>query len=234
MTVVFVADEGVADSGFNATYQAVSVLDSEFLLIFIFNQCYCWSTYDHSFFSYFLLSSFVLLPVFVPLLPSTLTFLTTSPFFSDLRLLFRNTQHIVKLLSLYLFTLSIFASYNPLLCGFFFISRDMWSQSVCLQYRGVSSAAMVVWWMERLPWRCRWTGLWQLHLSSIQWVPVISDPDQSPTRLESQIKQVSLEEKQTPSENSLQDISQITLCVRNWRSRFSESQILECLNVKQE
>uniref|UniRef100_A0A671TG82 Membrane frizzled-related protein n=1 Tax=Sparus aurata TaxID=8175 RepID=A0A671TG82_SPAAU len=30
MTVVFVADEGVADSGFNATYQAVSVLDSEF------------------------------------------------------------------------------------------------------------------------------------------------------------------------------------------------------------
>lgn len=31
MTVVFVADEGVADSGFNATYQAVSVLDSEFL-----------------------------------------------------------------------------------------------------------------------------------------------------------------------------------------------------------
>ena len=33
MTVVFVADEGVADSGFNATYQAVSVLDSEFLLL---------------------------------------------------------------------------------------------------------------------------------------------------------------------------------------------------------
>lgn len=31
MTVVFVADEGVADSGFNATYQAVSVLDSELL-----------------------------------------------------------------------------------------------------------------------------------------------------------------------------------------------------------
>ncbi|KAM7413559.1 hypothetical protein PAMA_020774 [Pampus argenteus] len=31
MTVVFVADEGVADSGFNATYQAVSLLDSEFL-----------------------------------------------------------------------------------------------------------------------------------------------------------------------------------------------------------
>uniref|UniRef100_A0A3Q1F5D0 Membrane frizzled-related protein n=1 Tax=Acanthochromis polyacanthus TaxID=80966 RepID=A0A3Q1F5D0_9TELE len=30
MTVVFVADEGVADSGFNATYQAVSVLGSEF------------------------------------------------------------------------------------------------------------------------------------------------------------------------------------------------------------
>lgn len=30
MTVVFVADEGVADSGFNATYRAVSVLDSEF------------------------------------------------------------------------------------------------------------------------------------------------------------------------------------------------------------
>uniref|UniRef100_A0A3Q3M554 Membrane frizzled-related protein n=1 Tax=Labrus bergylta TaxID=56723 RepID=A0A3Q3M554_9LABR len=30
MTVLFVADEGVADSGFNATYQAVSVLDSEF------------------------------------------------------------------------------------------------------------------------------------------------------------------------------------------------------------
>uniref|UniRef100_A0A3B4UEC3 Membrane frizzled-related protein n=1 Tax=Seriola dumerili TaxID=41447 RepID=A0A3B4UEC3_SERDU len=29
MTVVFVADEGVADSGFNATYQAVSVLDRE-------------------------------------------------------------------------------------------------------------------------------------------------------------------------------------------------------------
>uniref|UniRef100_A0A3B5AB81 Membrane frizzled-related protein n=1 Tax=Stegastes partitus TaxID=144197 RepID=A0A3B5AB81_9TELE len=33
MTVVFVADEGVADSGFNATYQAVSVLGSEFLLL---------------------------------------------------------------------------------------------------------------------------------------------------------------------------------------------------------
>lgn len=32
MTVVFVADEGVADSGFNATYQAVSLLDSELLL----------------------------------------------------------------------------------------------------------------------------------------------------------------------------------------------------------
>lgn len=32
MTVVFVADEGVADSGFNATYQAVSQLDSELLL----------------------------------------------------------------------------------------------------------------------------------------------------------------------------------------------------------
>lgn len=32
MTVVFVADEGVADSGFNATYQAVSVLDSELKL----------------------------------------------------------------------------------------------------------------------------------------------------------------------------------------------------------
>lgn len=32
MTVVFVADEGVADSGFNATYQAVSMMDSEFLL----------------------------------------------------------------------------------------------------------------------------------------------------------------------------------------------------------
>ncbi|XP_059187284.1 membrane frizzled-related protein [Centropristis striata] len=31
MTVVFVADEGVADSGFNATYQAVSVLDRECL-----------------------------------------------------------------------------------------------------------------------------------------------------------------------------------------------------------
>lgn len=30
MTVVFVADEGVADSGFNVTYQAVSVLGSEF------------------------------------------------------------------------------------------------------------------------------------------------------------------------------------------------------------
>lgn len=29
MTVVFVADEGVAASGFNATYQAVSLLDSE-------------------------------------------------------------------------------------------------------------------------------------------------------------------------------------------------------------
>uniref|UniRef100_A0A665V4E4 Membrane frizzled-related protein n=1 Tax=Echeneis naucrates TaxID=173247 RepID=A0A665V4E4_ECHNA len=29
MTVVFVADEGVADSGFNATYRAVSVLDSD-------------------------------------------------------------------------------------------------------------------------------------------------------------------------------------------------------------
>lgn len=33
MTVVFVADEGVADSGFNATYQAVSLLDSELLLL---------------------------------------------------------------------------------------------------------------------------------------------------------------------------------------------------------
>lgn len=32
MTVMFVADEGVADSGFNATYQAVSLLDSEFML----------------------------------------------------------------------------------------------------------------------------------------------------------------------------------------------------------
>ncbi|KAM8854534.1 membrane frizzled-related protein isoform 2-T2 [Synchiropus picturatus] len=31
MTVVFVADEGVADSGFNATYQAVSLLDRECL-----------------------------------------------------------------------------------------------------------------------------------------------------------------------------------------------------------
>jgi len=29
MTVVFVADEGVADSGFNATYQAVSLADSQ-------------------------------------------------------------------------------------------------------------------------------------------------------------------------------------------------------------
>lgn len=33
MTVVFVADEGVADSGFNATYRAVSVLDREYLLM---------------------------------------------------------------------------------------------------------------------------------------------------------------------------------------------------------
>ncbi|KAF7654159.1 hypothetical protein LDENG_00073270 [Lucifuga dentata] len=32
MTVVFLADEGVADSGFNATYQAMSLLDSELLL----------------------------------------------------------------------------------------------------------------------------------------------------------------------------------------------------------
>lgn len=31
MTVVFMADEGVADSGFNATYRAVSVQDSECL-----------------------------------------------------------------------------------------------------------------------------------------------------------------------------------------------------------
>lgn len=34
MTVVFVADEGVADSGFNATYQAVSLLDSELLRLY--------------------------------------------------------------------------------------------------------------------------------------------------------------------------------------------------------
>lgn len=33
MTVVFVADEGVADIGFNATYQAVSLLDSEFVVV---------------------------------------------------------------------------------------------------------------------------------------------------------------------------------------------------------
>lgn len=33
MTVVFVADDGVADSGFNASYQAVSILDSEFLVM---------------------------------------------------------------------------------------------------------------------------------------------------------------------------------------------------------
>lgn len=33
MTVVFVADEGVADSGFSATYQAVSLLDSELPLL---------------------------------------------------------------------------------------------------------------------------------------------------------------------------------------------------------
>lgn len=33
MTVVFMADEGVADSGFNATYRAVSVLDSELPLL---------------------------------------------------------------------------------------------------------------------------------------------------------------------------------------------------------
>uniref|UniRef100_A0A3Q2Y1K9 Membrane frizzled-related protein n=1 Tax=Hippocampus comes TaxID=109280 RepID=A0A3Q2Y1K9_HIPCM len=32
MTVLFVADEGVADSGFNATYQSVSLLDREFFL----------------------------------------------------------------------------------------------------------------------------------------------------------------------------------------------------------
>uniref|UniRef100_A0A3Q0RUT8 Membrane frizzled-related protein n=1 Tax=Amphilophus citrinellus TaxID=61819 RepID=A0A3Q0RUT8_AMPCI len=41
MTVVFVADEGLADSGFNATYQAVSVLGSEFSYSFKYLSWEC-------------------------------------------------------------------------------------------------------------------------------------------------------------------------------------------------
>lgn len=52
MTVVFVADEGVADSGFNASYQAVSLLDSKFSKPGAFINSL---TFDHSFFPYFIL-----------------------------------------------------------------------------------------------------------------------------------------------------------------------------------
>lgn len=55
MTVVFVADEGVADSGFNATYQAVSVLGSEFLIKKKSNSYLTKQLCDVFFFSYFLL-----------------------------------------------------------------------------------------------------------------------------------------------------------------------------------
>lgn len=56
-----------------------------------------------------------------------------------------------------------------------FFHRDMWSKPVYLQNWGVPSAAVVVWWMERLPRWSRWAGLWQLHLPSLQWVHVGSD-----------------------------------------------------------
>uniref|UniRef100_A0A667XZB4 Membrane frizzled-related protein n=1 Tax=Myripristis murdjan TaxID=586833 RepID=A0A667XZB4_9TELE len=41
MTVVFVADEGVADSGFNATYQAVSLTESKFYCECLHQQWLC-------------------------------------------------------------------------------------------------------------------------------------------------------------------------------------------------
>lgn len=65
MTVVFVADEGVADSGFNASYQAVSLLDSEYYFL----------TSDHSF------VIFLLVHLSSPYIYIILTFI---PYFSFL------------------------------------------------------------------------------------------------------------------------------------------------------
>lgn len=65
----------------------------------------------------------------------------------------------------------------------FSMSRDMWPQPVCLQHRRVSSAAVAVRWMERLPRRCRWTELCQLHLSSVQWVFCLRKMTRGPSEL---------------------------------------------------
>lgn len=90
MTVVFVADEGVADSGFNATYQAVSLLDSEFLL---------------------------LLDIFIH--PLSLIFLYFPFFRYDLHWLFKNWQQLFTLSLPLLFTLFWLSIIHSCVCLFF-------------------------------------------------------------------------------------------------------------------
>lgn len=113
------------------------------------------------------------------------------PFFSDLNRLFKTCQfipdtllnfirgpHSFLLAYFYPFPIPLCLRLCSLHCGvllsvtlsgmFSIFKRDMWSQPVCLQYRGVPSATVAVRRMERLPRWSRRAGLWKLHLPSLQ------------------------------------------------------------------